>query len=57
MSSAALRRRRGSESSLEAVQDRLNDRPRKRLGYHTPREALAKLLTQDIQRVATTTRI
>ena len=44
-------------ADLQAIQDRLNDRPRKRLGYHTPREALAKLLTQDIQRVATTTRI
>ena len=31
----------------------LNDRPRKRLGYHTPREEFAKLLAED-QRVATT---
>jgi transposase, IS30 family len=44
-------------ADLQAIQDRLNDRPRKRLGYHTPREALAKLLDEDIQRVATTTRI
>ena len=32
----------------------LNDRPRKRLGFYTPREALAKLLTDDLKRVATT---
>jgi ABC-type antimicrobial peptide transport system permease subunit len=31
----------------------LNDRPRKRYGYHTPREQLATLLAED-QRVATT---
>jgi transposase, IS30 family len=37
---------------LQAIEDELNDRPRKRFGYHTPREQLAKLLEQ--QRVATT---
>lgn len=37
---------------LQAIEDELNDRPRKRLGYHTPREELAKLLEQN--RVATT---
>jgi transposase, IS30 family len=40
-------------TQLQAIQDELNDRPRKRFGYHTPREQLAKLLAQD-QRVATT---
>jgi transposase, IS30 family len=40
-------------AQLAAIADELNDRPRKRLGYHTPREAFAKLLTDD-QRVATT---
>jgi transposase, IS30 family len=44
-------------ADLQAIQDRLNDRPRKRLGYLTPREAFAKLLAEDIERVATTTRI
>ena len=38
---------------VQAIEDELNDRPRKRLGYHTPREQLAKLLAED-QRVATT---
>ena len=37
---------------LQAIQDELNDRPRKRFGYHTPREQLAKLLEN--QSVATT---
>ena len=40
-------------AQLHAIAGELNDRPRKRLGYHTPREAFAKLLTDD-QRVATT---
>jgi len=40
-------------AQLEHIADELNDRPRKRFGYHTPREQLAKLLT-DNQRVATT---
>jgi transposase, IS30 family len=40
-------------AQLAAIAGELNDRPRKRLGYHTPREAFAKLLTDD-QRVATT---
>jgi transposase, IS30 family len=39
-------------AQLQAIADDLNDRPRKRFGYHTPREQLAKLLAQD--RVATT---
>jgi IS30 family transposase len=41
-------------SQLQAIADQLNDRPRKRLGFHTPREALTKLLTDDLNRVATT---
>jgi transposase, IS30 family len=39
-------------AQLAAIADELNDRPRKRFGYHTPREQLAKLLEQE--RVATT---
>jgi transposase, IS30 family len=41
-------------AQLAAIASELNDRPRKRLGYHTPREAFAKLLTDDLKRVATT---
>jgi IS30 family transposase len=41
-------------AQLHAIADELNDRPRKRLGFYTPREALAKLLNDDLQRVATT---
>jgi IS30 family transposase len=40
-------------AQLQAIAGELNDRPRKRLGYHTPREELAKLLAED-QRVAMT---
>jgi IS30 family transposase len=40
-------------AQLAAIADELNDRPRKRFGYHTPREQFAKLLADD-QRVATT---
>jgi transposase, IS30 family len=40
-------------AQLAAIAAELNDRPRKRLGYHTPAEAFAKLLADD-QRVATT---
>ncbi len=42
-------------TELAAIADELNDRPRKRLGFYTPREVFAKLLTEDLQRVATTT--
>jgi IS30 family transposase len=42
-------------ADLAAIADALNDRPRKRLGFYTPREAFAKLLTEDLDRVATTT--
>jgi IS30 family transposase len=41
-------------AQLQAIADELNDRPRKRLGFYTPREALAKLLKDDLERVATT---
>ena len=37
---------------LQAIEDELNDRPRKRFGYYTPREQLAKLLENES--VATT---
>jgi transposase, IS30 family len=40
-------------AQLQHIAGELNDRPRKRFGYHTPREQLAKLLT-DNQHVATT---
>jgi IS30 family transposase len=42
-------------AELRAIADELNDRPRKRLGYHTPNEAFANLLAQEQARVATTT--
>ncbi|MDX6585510.1 MAG: hypothetical protein QOI10_4694 [Solirubrobacterales bacterium] len=41
-------------TDLAAIADELNDRPRKRLGYHTPREMLASLILDDLKRVATT---
>jgi transposase, IS30 family len=41
-------------AQLQHIADELNDRPRKRLGFHTPREAFAKLLADDLKRVATT---
>jgi transposase, IS30 family len=41
-------------TDLAAIADELNDRPRKRLGYHTPREMLASLILDDLNRVATT---
>jgi transposase, IS30 family len=44
---------RHTAEQLQEIQDELNDRPRKRLGYHTPREQLAKLLQEEQQRVAT----
>ena len=40
---------------LKVIADELNDRPRKRLGYYTPRERLATLIEEDLKRVATTT--
>ena len=41
-------------AQLKHIEDQLNDRPRKRHGYYTPREMLAKLTQEDEQRVATT---
>jgi len=41
-------------AQLQAIAGELNGRPRKRPGFYTPREALAKLLTDDLKRVATT---
>jgi transposase, IS30 family len=41
-------------TDLATIADELNDRPRKRLGYHTPREMFATLLNNDLRRVATT---
>jgi IS30 family transposase len=43
---------RYTAAQLQAIEDELNDRPRKRFGYRTPREQLAKLLEN--QSVATT---
>jgi transposase, IS30 family len=43
-----------TRDQLQAIQDELNDRPRKRLGFRTPREEFDKLLAED-QSVATTT--
>src|SRR5260370_476643 len=40
-------------AQLQAIQDDLNDRPRKRLGYRTPREEFDRLLVED-HTVATT---
>jgi transposase, IS30 family len=39
---------------LKAVADELNDRPRKRLGYYTPREVFTTLLEEQLTSVATT---
>jgi transposase, IS30 family len=41
-------------AQLQAIADELNDRPRKRLGYLTPREAYDKLIVTEQARVATT---
>jgi IS30 family transposase len=41
-------------SALLAIEHELNDRPRKRLGFYTPREAYAALLEQHPAGVATT---
>ena len=39
---------------LQAIANELNDRPRKRLGYLTPREVFDSLITKDLERVAST---
>ena len=41
-------------AQLQAIADELNDRPRKRFGWHTPREQLTKLLQDQQPSVATT---
>ena len=43
-----------SATDLQTIADELNDRPRKRLGYYTPRERLTTLIQEDLNRVATT---
>jgi IS30 family transposase len=45
--------RRHTPAQLQAIEDELNDRPRKRLGYRTPREELDRLLLEH-KTVATT---
>lgn len=40
---------------IQAVEDNLNNRPRKRLDFRTPREAMAEMMLQDQARVARTT--
>ena len=40
-------------AQLQHIENELNDRPRKRFGWHTPREELDRLLTEN-QTVATT---
>jgi len=41
-------------AQLQAIAAELNERPRKRLGFRTPNEEFAKLLADDLNRVATT---
>jgi transposase, IS30 family len=36
-----------TDHDVQAATDQLNNRPRKRLGYHTPNEVLAAILTKD----------
>lgn len=45
-----------TDTEVQAAVDQLNDRPRKRHGFHTPNEVLAAILSQDQQHpgVATT---
>jgi hypothetical protein len=38
----------------QAIADELNERPRKRFGYHTPDEELAKLVARKAESAATT---
>src|SRR3954451_2247590 len=44
-----------SRADLDHIANELNDRPRKRLGYHTPNEVLAKLLLDNITTGVATT--
>jgi IS30 family transposase len=43
-----------TRADLDAIADALNDRPRKRLDYQTPREVFANLLHEHLTGVATT---
>lgn len=43
-----------TRTDLQHIADLLNDRPRKRHDYATPREVLASLIEEDLARVATT---
>jgi transposase, IS30 family len=45
-----------TRTDLDHIAQQLNDRPRKRLGFHTPAEVLANLINQDLAKhgVATT---
>ena len=43
-----------SRADLQSIADELNDRPRKRLQYRTPREAFTSLLEEQTNGVATT---
>jgi IS30 family transposase len=43
-----------SPEHIQAVEDNLNNRPRKRLGYRTPKEAMTETLTNNQTGVATT---
>jgi transposase, IS30 family len=45
---------RVTAAELQYIQDELNDRPRERFGFYTPREMLAKLIDGQEPRVATT---
>lgn len=44
-----------TRQDLDHIAEQLNDRPRKRLGYHTPNEALAQLLLDDLTNGVATT--
>jgi IS30 family transposase len=44
-----------TKTDLDHIAEELNDRPRKRLGYHTPNETLAKLLLDDLTTSVATT--
>jgi len=44
-----------TRADLDHIAAELNDRPRKRLGYHTPNEILAKLLLEHIDKGVATT--
>jgi IS30 family transposase len=43
-----------SKTDLQVIADLLNDRPRKRLDFATPREVMMDLIEKDLASVATT---